>query len=1064
MKKTKLTFTLFSLISVLARSACHKGDSSATIEPSENNSTLPEISNRPSEKPQESASEKPGSNSDKPSTSTSEPPKTDAIKTALNADYSNSSLSVSAVSEEVGSTTDSLFYYNNYQILVSDWGTGDKIYQYYHDYNGKSYQWFEASKGSKEVSSWLNQGSDGAYVGIGGQGGLDFRRVIEKLKLYQDKIILRDGEYYIVDETALEDIMDYCYSWCRDVSADTFYFKLDSNNLLKEFGIADSNVDTDVNSAITKVRNVGGTTFDDTRLPAAPNADNVKEYWQYKGYDGPQVHVYIKSIDLTVSDDSAKKDGDTYILDIEKSLPRTRSRTWDAPDGVKEERWIKESSTLTKVSDDPTVATFESTTTNLLVLAQSQGETKVYYSWKDGSGNTHTSNKISIRVNGLPSQNLKDAVYNLSFNGLVNQDVSAVNSISNSLPFGVSINKGCDILDGQGIYKGKKVLRRRNGSSNTRQEERDTRGDGVATFDFSDQQVSGISFYYAQRYSNNETSAIEKVAIETSNDGSTWTELDITEEVKDNVSTKNLKLREKTFAPAYKVRIHIYGNRIGKQWGFSTEKVAFIADENCHKHYQADAEPVTGVRIAAEENASSVSIGKTLQFSSVITPNTATNKELEWHVSDAEKASIDNKGLLTPLKTGMVEVYALSRHGATETPIESNHVQIEIKEAEKVSADIIGQWWDKEDRVITITKDEAKIDFKSDKGISNTVTLPYSGKSENYDVFGTFTDNRTAGFLKIKKNFSFDGQAEYVLNVVGDKGDKKQANLYSATDELYTYIKATKIEIGIAEDGNTYAGKEAKVEAFFSDEEGNDAAEEAWKLSSADQAIVQVEDDEGTFGQESSLTKGNKTIKCLKTGKTTLTATSSTGLTADLDVEVTPVRIDSIKITLDKTTLVVGETAKANTKITPADAANTKLKWSTNDKTVATVDQNGTITAVKAGEATITAEATDGSFASDEVTITVIDKPSAGDIGSRAGTYEGADSLVTLTITADGTVTLTDYNSSIEDDELAQVSYDGTTYIGTSLDEGDVTLKFNADGTVTYTYTGYDPVTLTKTA
>ncbi len=212
------------------------------------------------------------------------------------------------------------------------------------------------------------------------------------------------------------------------------------------------------------------------------------------------------------------------------------------------------------------------------------------------------------------------------------------------------------------------------------------------------------------------------------------------------------------------------------------------------------------------------------------------------------------------------------------------------------------------------------------------------------------------------------------------------------------------------------------------------------------------------------MTKGNKTIKCLKTGKTTLTATSSRGLTVDLDVEVTPVRIDSIKITLDKTTLAVGETAKANAKITPTDAANTKLNWSTSDKTVATVDQNGTITAAKAGEATITAEATDGSFASDEVTITVIDKPSAGDIGSRAGTYEDADSLVTLTITADGTVTLTDYNLTIEDDELTQVSYDGTTYIGTSLDEGDVTLKFNADGTVTYTYTGCDPVTLTKTA
>lgn len=64
-----------------------------------------------------------------------------------------------------------------------------------------------------------------------------------------------------------------------------------------------------------------------------------------------------------------------------------------------------------------------------------------------------------------------------------------------------------------------------------------------------------------------------------------------------------------------------------------------------------------------------------------------------------------------------------------------------------------------------------------------------------------------------------------------------------------------------------------------------------------------------------------------------------------------------LSVTLDKETLSVteGKTAKLTAAVVPEEKAG-ELVWSSSDETVATVDQNGVVTGVKVGEATITAK------------------------------------------------------------------------------------------------------------
>ena len=88
---------------------------------------------------------------------------------------------------------------------------------------------------------------------------------------------------------------------------------------------------------------------------------------------------------------------------------------------------------------------------------------------------------------------------------------------------------------------------------------------------------------------------------------------------------------------------------------------------------------------------------------------------------------------------------------------------------------------------------------------------------------------------------------------------------------------------------------------------------------------------------------------------------------------VTPEIIPVSQITLNKAeaSISVGNSEKLTATVTPENAANKALKWASSDEDVATVAPDGTVTAVKAGAATITATAADGSGKSAVCKVTV---------------------------------------------------------------------------------------------
>ena len=104
-------------------------------------------------------------------------------------------------------------------------------------------------------------------------------------------------------------------------------------------------------------------------------------------------------------------------------------------------------------------------------------------------------------------------------------------------------------------------------------------------------------------------------------------------------------------------------------------------------------------------------------------------------------------------------------------------------------------------------------------------------------------------------------------------------------------------------------------------------------------------------------------IEGISPGETTVYATSKDGSISSEKVKVivpVPVEVESISIELPNSTLALGETAQATAAITPTNADHQEVTWSSSDAAVATIDEQGVITAVSAGTTTITAKTSNG--------------------------------------------------------------------------------------------------------
>ena len=166
----------------------------------------------------------------------------------------------------------------------------------------------------------------------------------------------------------------------------------------------------------------------------------------------------------------------------------------------------------------------------------------------------------------------------------------------------------------------------------------------------------------------------------------------------------------------------------------------------------------------------------------------------------------------------------------------------------------------------------------------------------------------------------------------------------SAVCKVTVKVAAKDITVSDNLDVKLNDGNETTVEATVSPA---DATDVKVSYASTDEAVATVDKD----GRVQVLQPGECDIVTTLTQEDKKVVEKKTHIKAYYEVE---------GITLDKTEgiLTAGNTVALNATVLPEEIADeTTVTWTSSDEKVATVDENGKVTAIAAGEATITANA-----------------------------------------------------------------------------------------------------------
>lgn len=220
---------------------------------------------------------------------------------------------------------------------------------------------------------------------------------------------------------------------------------------------------------------------------------------------------------------------------------------------------------------------------------------------------------------------------------------------------------------------------------------------------------------------------------------------------------------------------------------------------------------------------------------------------------------------------------------------------------------------------------------------SYKIVLP-SGTTTAPEVTATAYD--TSSKITITPATKLPG--ETIVNVASKDGKitKKYTVSFTVLESVTGIaVNKTNLSLGI----NSWE----RLQVTFTPE---NASNKTVTWSSSDKNIATVD----ATGKITGKTAGNAVI----------TVTSTDGNhKATCNVTVKDVNVAKIALNTDKLGLNQGDTQTLITKITPENATNKKVTWASSNINVASVDENGTITAVGVGTATITATTVNGNKA-----------------------------------------------------------------------------------------------------
>lgn len=190
----------------------------------------------------------------------------------------------------------------------------------------------------------------------------------------------------------------------------------------------------------------------------------------------------------------------------------------------------------------------------------------------------------------------------------------------------------------------------------------------------------------------------------------------------------------------------------------------------------------------------------------------------------------------------------------------------------------------------------------------------------------------------------------------------------------------------------------------------------------------------------------NGLVTAIAEGTATITVTTRDGghtaiCELTVEKEIPDIRVTGVELNKNTTKLVKGVDETLIATVSPAEATNKNVVWSSSDPNVVFVNSEGkiSVTAMEGGSATITAKTEDGGF-EDHCVVTVAIPVIAVELNPRELALE-KDATATLTATLmPGTATDQSVTWTSSDPNVATVAPDGPTCVVTAVAAGSATI------------------------
>ena len=325
---------------------------------------------------------------------------------------------------------------------------------------------------------------------------------------------------------------------------------------------------------------------------------------------------------------------------------------------------------------------------------------------------------------------------------------------------------------------------------------------------------------------------------------------------------------------------------------------------------------VTGVSVAPETLA--LEVGDSAALIATVAPLNATNTAVTWTTSDAGVATVSSAGLVTAVANGAATITATTADGGftatsavTVTTPDEPGVEVSIY-SDAATADLgVGSVGATDTTVFRSGTASWRITYADEWSVS--IFNPQGAEATMVEL----TPYANSGYFELWYRSSKAGTVQLrVLDAGAANANLFQANLSLAATEVWT-----------------------RVEIPFTGWTQAPSSSANWRLMIRGWGGIGG----GTVHYDDINFIGEEPAAAPVTG-----------------VSVAPTSLE----------LTVGESSTLTATVAPANAANPAVSWTTSDAAVATVSETGVVTAVAAGQATITATTDDGGFtASSDVTV-----------------------------------------------------------------------------------------------